>query len=223
MLFFKSLAIPTCFKLVNFDLFKGGSSRSRIGVGGDSAGGRLAAVVCHEEQGIDYQILVYPSVDSTHSSLAHQEFSRGPVLTKQLIDWYFRFITLIRGKRSELRLREITLLCYLMLIVVYFYIFRFIGNYFLNESDQGSLRGSPLQNDTKSFSKLPPALVIVADIDPLRDNAILYHEKMKSCGASSEMLLVQGVVHAFFTMPGHFKECCKKPIDRCIQFIKEHS
>lgn len=30
--------------------------RSTVGVGGDSAGGRLAAVVCHEEQVIDYQV-----------------------------------------------------------------------------------------------------------------------------------------------------------------------
>lgn len=37
-------------------LFTGGSSRSTVGVGGDSAGGRLAAVVCHEEPGINYQV-----------------------------------------------------------------------------------------------------------------------------------------------------------------------
>jgi len=36
--------------------FTGALNESTVGVGGDSAGGRLAAVVCHDLQGIDYQV-----------------------------------------------------------------------------------------------------------------------------------------------------------------------
>jgi acetyl esterase/lipase len=49
---------------------------------------------------------------------------------------------------------------------------RFLNSYFENEEDKHSLRGSPIKNNTASFAKLPPALVIVAELDPLRDNAI---------------------------------------------------
>lgn len=164
----------------------GGSDNSTVGVCGDSAGGRLAAVVCHEERGIDYQILVYPNVDSSHASPSHQEFVRGPGLTKDVISW-------------------------------------FMDLYFENFEDRLSLRGSPIKNDMKSFTNLPPALHIVAELDPLRDNAILYHEKMKSAGVKSEMVLVPGVVHAYFTYPGHFKESSKAPNEKIVQFIKEHS
>lgn len=31
---------------------------------------------------------------------------------------------------------------------------------------------------------------------------LVYHEKIKSAGVNSEMILVPGVVHAFFTFPG---------------------
>lgn len=31
---------------------------------------------------------------------------------------------------------------------------------------------------------------------------LVYHEKMKSAGVKSELILVPGVVHAFFTLPG---------------------
>lgn len=45
-------------------------------------------------------------------------------------------------------------------------------SYFTNEKDKTSVRGSPLMNELESFSRLPPALMIVAEIDPLRDNAV---------------------------------------------------
>ena len=44
-------------QLCSFVDFVGGSSESKLGVSGDSAGGRLAAVVCHEAyQVIDFAV-----------------------------------------------------------------------------------------------------------------------------------------------------------------------
>lgn len=38
------------------DIFIGAVNESTVGVGGDSAGGRIAASVCHEELNINYQV-----------------------------------------------------------------------------------------------------------------------------------------------------------------------
>ncbi|XP_045169982.2 carboxylic ester hydrolase LipN-like [Mercenaria mercenaria] len=67
----------------------GGTSDSKLGVVGDSAGGRLAAVVCHEAYTlIDFAILVYPKVDYTKTYKSTEEFRFGPLLPKKRSDWY---------------------------------------------------------------------------------------------------------------------------------------
>lgn len=67
----------------------GGESDSKIGVAGDSAGGRLAAVVCHDAFSlIDFAILVYPKVDFTKGYKSTEEFRFGPLLPKRRSDWY---------------------------------------------------------------------------------------------------------------------------------------
>jgi cation diffusion facilitator CzcD-associated flavoprotein CzcO/acetyl esterase/lipase len=66
----------------------------RISVGGDSAGGNLAAVVCHrirDEGGpsIASQVLVYPGVDlSSFETNSHREFAEGHQLTRGLMEWF---------------------------------------------------------------------------------------------------------------------------------------
>ena len=42
--------------------FSGAVNESTVGVGGDSAGGRIAALVCHELSGIKYQVNVCPKM-----------------------------------------------------------------------------------------------------------------------------------------------------------------
>ena len=67
-----------------------GADRSRIGVGGDSAGGNLATVVAIEaaRQGwpCAYQLLVYPSTDMTGAAKSRQTYADGFYLTKEFID-----------------------------------------------------------------------------------------------------------------------------------------
>ena len=63
-----------------------GIDPSRIAVGGDSAGGNLAAVVAQASRGgggprIAHQALVYPAVDLTLASPSIQEHAHAPVLT----------------------------------------------------------------------------------------------------------------------------------------------
>ncbi len=70
-----------------------GIDTARIAVGGDSAGGNLAAVVSQQvrDQGgppIAYQLLVYPATDLTMSEASHQELAEGYRLTKPLMEWF---------------------------------------------------------------------------------------------------------------------------------------
>jgi acetyl esterase len=64
---------------------------ARVAVGGDSAGGTLAAVIAQERRGAAgpaLQLLIYPSVDVSTPRRSHELFAEGFFLTAALIDWY---------------------------------------------------------------------------------------------------------------------------------------
>lgn len=70
-----------------------GGAPELVGVGGDSAGGGLAAVVCHEQRDAGraqpaFQLLVYPVTDETRSLPSHRLFAHGYYLEKPLKDWF---------------------------------------------------------------------------------------------------------------------------------------
>jgi acetyl esterase len=63
----------------------------RIVVGGDSAGGNLAAVIAQETRGPDgpaAQLLIYPSVDTSRRRRSYELFGEGFFLTDTLMQWY---------------------------------------------------------------------------------------------------------------------------------------
>src|SRR3546814_19337972 len=67
--------------------------RSKVAVGGDSAGGNLAALVCQrmrDEFGpaIEFQLLVYPVTDCTLSHPSIEENAEGYFLTKATMQWF---------------------------------------------------------------------------------------------------------------------------------------
>ncbi len=70
-----------------------GLDTARIAVGGDSAGGTLAAVsALHaRDEGIPLalQLLIYPGTTDHQDTDSHATFEHGPVLDKVLIDWFF--------------------------------------------------------------------------------------------------------------------------------------
>lgn len=69
-----------------------GMDPTRLGVGGDSAGGNLAALVGLETRGDPVvpklTLLIYPSVDATRSMPSHDELATGFFLTRESIRWY---------------------------------------------------------------------------------------------------------------------------------------
>ncbi len=70
-----------------------GLDRRRIAVGGDSAGGTLAAVTAvharDEGLALALQLLIYPGTTDHQDTDSHRVFEHGPVLDTVLIDWFF--------------------------------------------------------------------------------------------------------------------------------------
>jgi acetyl esterase len=70
-----------------------GGDASRLAVGGDSAGGNLAAVVCQQALASagrvpDFQLLVYPVTDLAEEAESYQTFAEGFYLTRPLMRWF---------------------------------------------------------------------------------------------------------------------------------------
>jgi acetyl esterase len=86
-----------------------GADRSRIAVGGDSAGGNLAAVVALAARddetlpGAAFQLLIYPAVDLAEKSASVTTFADGFLLTERGMDWYVDKYIPERARRSEPR------------------------------------------------------------------------------------------------------------------------
>ncbi|XP_052766599.1 esterase LipI-like isoform X2 [Mya arenaria] len=161
----------------------GGDAGSRLGVCGDSAGGRISAVVCHEAADIiDFAVLIYPSVGLTNPFPSIEEFKDGPVLSTPIRTW-------------------------------------FMENYFERKSDMGTPRASPLQH--ADFGKLPPTLIIVAELDPLRDGCHAYEEKLRTAGIPVELQTIKGVPHAFWSLTGAFRETGKEAQSYAVDFIRK--
>jgi acetyl esterase len=68
--------------------------RERLAVGGDSAGGNLAAVVSllARDRGaprLRYQVLLYPAADCAMTHPSHERFAEGYLLTRPTMRWFY--------------------------------------------------------------------------------------------------------------------------------------
>jgi acetyl esterase/lipase len=139
-----------------------GVDASRVAVGGDSAGGNLAAVLCQRVRDdfgpqIDFQLLVYPVIDCTLSHPSMDENAEGYFLTKSTLVWFVE--------------------------------------HYLGDRDPKDPAVSPLYCD--SLAGLPPALVITAEFDPLRDEGEAYAAALAEAGVSVEAVRYDGQIHGF--------------------------
>ncbi|GAB3670962.1 alpha/beta hydrolase [Salinisphaera aquimarina] len=163
-----------------------GGRADAIAVGGDSAGGNLATVMClkaRDEGGpaFVYQLLIYPGTDKSRSHASHTELASGYRLTKPLLDW-------------------------------------FMDHYFSGApAAADDPYASPLR--AEDLSGLPPALVISAGYDPLRDEDIAYHDKLCAHGIASEHLHYPGMIHGFINMPGMLDKA-RECLDQCGARLK---
>lgn len=141
---------------------------SRLAVGGDSAGGNLAAVVsllAKERKGhaIAYQVLVYPVTQVGLETASYRENGEGYFLTADSMNWFFQ-------------------------------------QYLNAEEEKADVRVSPLL--AEDLRGLPPALVITAEYDPLRDEGERYADRLKQADVPVELTRYDGMIHGFFWMAG---------------------
>ena len=142
-----------------------GGDGSRVAVGGDSAGGTLAALVAiaARDRGIDlaFQLLVYPATDLTLSHPSVREFGQAPfLLDVRAMQW-------------------------------------FVGHY-LGEGEARDPAISPLF--APDLAGLAPALAIIAEFDPLRNEGDAYVTRLRAAGVAAEAVRYPGQIHGFFTM-----------------------
>lgn len=95
----------------------------------------------------------------------------------------------------------------------------FVDHYIRNESDKKDKYAAPLV--AEDLSDLPPAFVITAEYDVLRDEGNAYAERLKTAGVKVETSLVEGLIHGYFTNMAVFPEQIKGTISKIVQFLSE--
>ncbi|GJF30427.1 esterase [Kitasatospora sp. NE20-6] len=73
----------------------------------------------------------------------------------------------------------------------------FWDQYTTDESERARITASPLRATTEQLTSLPPALVITAEADVLRDEGEAYAAKLRQAGVAVTAVRVQGVIHDF--------------------------
>lgn len=156
---------------------------TRLAVGGDSAGGNLAAVTCvlaRDAGGpaIALQLLVYPATDLRLEQPSVAANGDGYLLTAEGMRW-FRAHYLGDGDGD-------------------------------GGGDPADWRASPLL--APDLSGLAPAAVITAAYDPLRDEGEAYAARLRAAGVPVTASRYDGQVHGFFAMTS-FLDAARRAVD----------
>ena len=146
-----------------------GLDAAHLGVGGDSAGGNLAAVVSllardkyqETDLSIQFQLLIYPGIDQRAGHASHVTNGQGYALTSDTI--------------------------------------RYFQNHYLADKAQFlDWRASPIL--ATSLAGLPPALLLTAGFDPLRDEGLEYADALSAAGTKCRYVCFDRQIHGFITM-----------------------
>ncbi|HXN68376.1 MAG TPA: alpha/beta hydrolase [Bradyrhizobium sp.] len=143
-----------------------GVDASRLMVGGDSAGGNLAAVVAIAARdgngpAIAGQVLIYPATEAARIHPSHSEPETSILLTHSVTRYFYE-------------------------------------SYLNSTADVRDWRASPARAGT--LVGLPPAYVLTAGADPLRDEGDEYARRLKAAGVAVTWRHFAGQFHGFFTM-----------------------
>lgn len=96
-------------------------------------------------------------------------------------------------------------------------VMKWFGNYYIRqEADKDNPFLAPLLADVRG---LPPAFILVAEHDVLRDEGIAYAEKLVHNGVLVEHHLAKGVVHSFFTHNELFEEQINDTLEKITSFL----
>jgi acetyl esterase len=163
-----------------------GGPASWLAVGGDSAGGNLAAVTCQvaRDRGArvpDFQLLVYPATDFLSDTKSRRDNGEGYMLTDDAMVWF--------------------------------------ANHYLTEEQAGDAYASPLR--AESLAGLPPAHVVTAQYDPLRDEGEAYAEALVTAGGTATSTRYDGQIHGFFGSPELFGPTGQRGVDEAAAILQK--
>jgi len=91
------------------------------------------------------------------------------------------------------------------------------GHYLRHPADGTDPLASPLR--ATDLSGLPPALLITAEHDPLRDEGEQYADRLAQAGVPVKRLRYAGMAHGFFTMTGTF-EAAREATGQVVDFLR---
>jgi acetyl esterase len=140
-----------------------GVDSARLAVGGDSAGGNLAAVVARRlrDRGgppLAAQLLLYPVTDADFDTPSYLANADGYLLTRAGMMWFWDHYLPDVGRRFD--------------------------------PDAAPLRADALAG-------LPPAVVVTAEFDPLRDEGEAYAQRLAGAGVAVRTCSYDGLIHGF--------------------------
>lgn len=163
-----------------------GGDPTRIAIGGDSAGGNLAASVtlmARDQGGPTFvtQVLIYPVTSLAFNTPSYQENGEGYFLTYESMVWFAK-------------------------------------HYLAKEEDKLNAYAAPLL--AADLCDLPPALIITAEYDPLRDEGMAYANRLSEAGVPVESACYEGMIHGFFWMAG-IMDKGKQSIDQVASHLKK--
>lgn len=159
----------------------------KIAIGGDSAGGNLAAVVAilakkQLTTPLKCQILIYPATAPHADSKSHMECANNYFLERETVLWFHK-------------------------------------TYIRSDKDREDFRYAPLI--AEDLTGLPPALVIVAQYDTLRDEGVAYAKRLQQSYVKTTLSEYKGMFHPFVSLAGILDEG-KAAITEVANTIREY-
>jgi acetyl esterase len=149
-----------------------GLDSTRIALGGDSAGGTLAAACAIEARDarlpLALQLLFYPGCAGHQSSASHRTFAKGFVLEEPHITFFFEQYIRSAADRDDWRFAP--------------------------------LDGKGPDGCEADLSGVAPAWLGLAECDPLVDEGLAYADRLRMAGVPVDLDIYRGVVHEFIKM-----------------------
>ena len=149
-----------------------GLRNDRIAVGGDSAGGTLAAVCAILARDADIplalQLLWYPGTAGHQNSPSHRRFGHGFLLETAHIDFFFGQYLRTPQDRNDWRFAP--------------------------------LDGLRDDGFTADLEGIAPAWFGLAECDPLVDEGLMYADRLRMAGVAVDLEIYRGMVHEFIKM-----------------------